>query len=141
MTKNAITGNGATLAGSVYTAALDIVSISGGEESIEDINISVLSSTGYHKFIPGDLIDGGEVSMTVLARVGQAMPPIGGANQTITLTLPKESTGDTAAVVAGTGYYKSVSRPDFENDTVCTRTVTIKFDGKTGPAYTTGTKA
>jgi hypothetical protein len=139
MTKNAITGNGATLAGSVYTVALDIVSIGENERSVEDLNISVLSSTGAHKFIPGDLFDGGEVSMVALARVGVALPVIGGANQTWTLTFPKEKTTDTAATLSGTGYVKSISSPSFENDTVATIGITIKFDGKTGPAYAAGT--
>jgi len=139
MTKNAITGNGATLAGSVYTVALDIVSISENTRSVEKIKVSTLGSTGAHKYEPGDLFEGGEITLVALARVGVALPATGGANQTWTLTFPKEKTTDTAATYSGTGFVSEISTPSFENDTVATVSITIAFDGKTGPAYAAGT--
>ena len=132
----AMTGNGATFAGSTTTTVFEIVEINAGSQSISDLDVSTLAqTTTFKKSMSGDLAETNEVEVTV-NWISTATPPaIGGTPETWTLTFPKEGTATTAKSLTGTGYCKSVGYPTFQNDNIAQGSVVVKFDGVTGPTY------
>jgi hypothetical protein len=130
-----IAGRGATLSGTTYTAALDIVEISGGSESIEALDISTLGqTTTFMRYQVGDMADTPEISVTI--NWTNTNPPAIGAKDTWTLTFPKDGTATTARSLSGTGFVTEKGYPTFVNNQISQGTLTIKLDGATGPAYT-----
>ena len=126
------TGNGATLTRSGFT--VDIVSISIGEQTIDLLDISLISSTGFMKKIAADLADSGEFSVEYLFDSTDADVALGGAAASTTITFPSQ--GGTAATLAGTAICTSKKYPDLQNNQLQTATATFTWDGVTGPAFT-----
>lgn len=132
----AFTGNGATFAGSTTTTVFSITEINAGEQSIGDLEVSLLAqTTTFKQYISGDLADTNEIDVSVNWLSTATPPPIGGTPQTWTLTFPKEGTATTANSLTGSGYCKSVGFPTLQNDNIAAGTFKVKFDGMTGPTY------
>ena len=102
------------------------------EFSQEAIDVSCLDSTGFMEKIKAGLADAGEVSCTVLWE-DDYVPPTIGADVAVTITLPD------GAIFAGSGWVSSVSFGSAEVGSVIEATVTVTFDGVTGPTVTPGT--
>lgn len=131
------TGNGATISGSTTTTVFDVVSITGPEETVVDLDVTPLTNTtGRERLISGDIKRISEIEVVINWRVNDTPPPVGGAPETWTLTLPPQGTATTAKSLAGTGYVNSLKYPDLANDQVMQGNYKIKFDGATGPTYT-----
>ncbi len=131
------TGQGTTVA---FTTAGSITcarSITLPEWSMEVIDASCVTSTGYTEKIVGDLVDGGEVTLTVLFELDDAPLTPDGVQDTITITLP--TAGVTSGILTGTGYISSCTLPSVEVNGLLEQQVTFTFDGQTGPTYTAGT--
>lgn len=126
------TGNGATLTRSGFT--VDIVSITIGEQTIDLLDVSLISATGFMKKISADLADAGEFSVEYLFDSTDADVTLGGAAASTTITFPSQ--GGTAATLAGTAICTSKKYPDLQNNELQTATATFTWDGVTGPAFT-----
>ncbi len=130
-----VTGNGATVSGLGITTFL--TSISSVKVQQTPLDITVLATTGFKKMRPGDLRDLPEVTVEFYW-LGAAVPtsttmiptsePYAGT--TFTITYPG------AGSFAGTAFVKSVDFPAPKNGEVMKGSMTIQYDGATGPAYT-----
>ena len=130
-----ITGNGATISGLGITTLL--TSISSAKIQQTPVDITVLSTTGFMKMRPTDLRQLPEVTVEFYW-TGAAVPitttmipsaePYAGT--TFTITYPS------AGSLAGTAFVKSVDFPAPKNGEVMKGSMTIQFDGATGPAFT-----
>lgn len=132
------TGNGATLTFSSTTFAVALKKINGFEESVERLLTSSLATTTYNDYIPSDLKDPPEVVVDFYWDTGKDMPALGNTAETITITYPVRTNGGEAsgATYAGTGFIKSIKYPDLENGAVQMGSMTLCFNGATGPAFT-----
>ena len=111
------------------------------ENSVEDIDMSHLGTTVFKEYLPGDLVEPGEVEVElefdINALAGNNMP-VPGTADTLTVDYPIEpgSSNSTNATLSGTGYFKSRTTPELAVGQLMTSTVVFKFDGLTGPAFT-----
>ena len=129
------TGNGATISGLGITTFL--ISIGAFKIGQTPLDITTLSHTGFKRMRPGDLRDLPEITVEFYW-MGEA-PPIGVtmvptsepyAGATFTITYPG------AGSLAGTAFVKSVDFPSPKNGEVMKGSMTIQYDGVTGPAFT-----
>jgi len=130
-----VTGNGATISGLGVTTFL--TSISAAKIGQTPLDITVLATTGFKKMRPGDLRDLPEITVEFYW-LGAAPPitttmiptaePYAGA--TFTITYPG------AGSLAGTAFVKIVDFPAPKNGEVMKGSMTIQYDGVTGPAFT-----
>lgn len=144
------TGHGATVAFTQATQFdnVDFSSIDLGEESIPDVDTTHLGTTNFRTYIPGDLREPGEVTLTFnfdnddQGTSADQVPPAMGSTDEITITFPVNSVAgqSTGAKLVGNGYFKSYRRPTLETDTLQTGQVVFKFDGgvsgTTEPTFT-----
>lgn len=126
------TGNGATLTRSGFT--VDIVSINIGDQTIDLLDVSLISTTGFMEKISADLADAGSFTVEYLFDSTDADVTLGGAAASTTITFPSQ--GGTAATLAGTAICTSKKFPDLQNNELQTASATFSWDGKTGPAFT-----
>jgi hypothetical protein len=126
------TGNGATLTRSGFT--VDIVSISIADQTIDLLDVSLISTTGFMEKISADLADAGSFTVEYLFDSTEADVTLGGAAVTTTITFPSQ--GGTAATLAGTAICTSKKFPDLQNNELQTASATFTWDGVTGPAFT-----
>lgn len=127
------TGNGTTLTHAAATFIANIISITPGEQTREALNVSHLGSVSNHEFIPGDLIDSGEFTVTYIQDVtdsDKTLPPMIGA-ELWTITLPEQVPAGNPPTITFTGFVTSRQLAPLENDTVQVGTFTIKPDGVT----------
>ena len=139
-----MTGQGATVTLSVTGDLGCVKAIQLPEWTQSKIDASCLNTTGYKKYIPGDLSEPGEVTFTV---VYEGLCPLPGlavdsgskVAETLTITIPDpEANSGTLATLEGTGFISSVSQPNMEVDGLLELSVTFCFDGgATVPAWTT----
>jgi len=130
-----VTGNGATISGLGITTFL--TSISSLKIQQTPLDVTVLSTTGFKRMRPGDLRDLPEVTVEFYW-LGAAVPtsttmiptsePYAGT--TFTITYPG------AGSFAGTAHVKSVDFPAPKNGEVMKGSMTIQYDGVTGPTFT-----
>jgi hypothetical protein len=128
------TGNGATLTRSGFT--VDIVSISIGNQTIDMLDKSLLSTTGFAEKMSADLADAGTFTVEVQFDVTDADIALGGAAVSTTITFP--GTG-TPATLAGTAILSDKKLPDLMNNEIMIASYTFTWDGVTGPTFTAQT--
>lgn len=145
------TGQNTTVAFSTIGAIACVRSISLPEFSLETIDANCLNggnaapdpnSTGnvvaeFTKKIPGQLVDTGEVQITMVFALDDDPHIPNGLVDTITITLP--DAGTTSGVLSGTGFVSSCQMPSVEINGLLEQTITFVFNGDTGPSYTAGT--
>ena len=134
---NAITGNtGAIVFGtSGFTAKYRI--LGEVEQERPKLNESALDTADYEEYIPGDLAEPGELQIEFYFNPQDTPPDVLAAAETVTLTLPLKTTGNTAATLAGTGFItKRTIAPNLQNNEVAIGKATIAWDGGTGPTFT-----
>lgn len=137
------TGNGATLTRSGFT--VDITGLSITNQTMETLDISLLSDTSWMQKVSADLADGGSLVVDYLvdATGGSGeFPSLGGAGVATTVTFPIHTSGNTtAATFAGTTIVTDRKLPDFRNNELQTASVTLTYDGGarsgTAPTWTT----
>ena len=143
------TSQGTTVAFTTIGTIACVRSISLPEFSLEAIEASCLSSSGannppgtgvvaeFTKKLPGQLVDAGEISITMVFALNDEPEIPNGLIDTITVTLP--SAGSTGGILTGTGFVSSCQMPSLEPNGLLEQTITFVFDGGTGPTYTAGT--
>ncbi len=133
------TGNGATVTFSTSSLSLAVIAIQIGEQSIDMLDVSTLATTGDQEMIASDLKKAQEVTLTVLHVATTTAPVVGGAAETMTVTLPLFTGTTTAANLAGTAQFTSFKLPDLKNGELMTSQIKWKYNGDTGPTYTKAT--
>ena len=129
-----------------------VLSITPPSYTLEMLDDSDLSTTGFKQQLPGDLQEIGEMSIVVRLpsdsfkrftnEVGDLMvsgvgfdPLVGSA----TITWPTGTSGDAQdPTLVGTAVVTSFEPGELNNDEQGTATITLQFDGKTGPTYVVG---
>lgn len=127
------TGQGTTVSFTTNGAISCVRSITLPEWSMEVIDSSCLSDTGYMKKISGDLVDAGAVELVIVFEENDSPLTPDGIADTITVTLPD------GGILTGTGYITSCTLPSIEINGLLEQNVTFTFDGETGPTFTPGT--
>jgi|SRR6056297_485492 len=131
------TGHGATLTLATTGAVGAIRSMTLPEIVMEKIETTVLGTTDFMEYMPGDLSDPGELTATILFDAEDDDLPSRGVAETVTVTFPVHTSGNTTnATLAGTGFITSVKMPDMATNELQVMELTIAFDGLTGPAFT-----
>lgn len=142
---HADTGAGATITFSSTTFAAKIRSIQLPTWAVDDLEKSTLDTTAYKEFVPSDLVEPGEVSITCLFPTSLTLPTVAATvTETCTITFPLRklasttttSNETTAANIAGSGYFKSFAFPNLQLGNLQEATFVFKFDGDTGPTFT-----
>lgn len=118
----ATVGTGLSIAFSTGFLA-EIISVSGSGISREPINTSHMGTTVAHTFTPSTLFDAGELAVE-LAFDPATKPPITGAAETVTITMPDAG----AATWAASGFLTSFEYTGPLEERM-TATATIKFSG------------
>lgn len=132
------------MTGQGTTAVLTTAAIVGCVRSIalpnlsqEKIDASCLDTTGFTRYIPGDLTEVGECQLTLIFDPTYDWTAVVGAIDTLTVTFPIGTTGNTTnAVFAGSGFVMSYDLPDLSLNSLAEVTVNFCFDGDTGPTWT-----
>lgn len=134
------TGNSATLtlAGTLTTGIStawvgNIVSINPGEWTLGERDVSLLLDTGFLRVDPEDLAATNEVSGVVRYQPTLGMPNIGANVETVTVTLPQESTatsGVTRGSIAGKAFFSRVGFPQLANNETLDSEFTLKMTGE-----------
>lgn len=132
------TGQGTTVSFTTAGAIACLRSLTLPEWSMEEIESSCISDTGFGKKIVGDLVDAGNISFTAVFGLDDSPLTPDGVNDTITITFPIPDGGTTGAVLTGTGFISSCKLPDVEINGLLEQEVTFTFDGETGPTWTAG---
>ena len=78
-------GTGATIAFGTSNFTASVSSISHGGISRPALDSSHLGTTVARTFVPGDLYDGGEITLSILFDPAATQPPISGVAETITI--------------------------------------------------------
>ena len=133
------TGHGASLTFGTSAHSFDWTSIELGEISTTAIQCTKLADTNFHSKLAGDLKDAGSITCSFYFDAGTALPAVGGAAETLTVTFPVPSGGSGAATYAGTGFIESLSLPSLTTDEMQTASMTFTWDGGTDPTFTVGT--
>ena len=101
----------------------EILDVGGPEASRVSINVSHMGTTGGHRFLPGKLIDNGEMRVQIGFAPGTE-PPIDDDPETVTITWPDSGTSQWSF----TGFLTGFS-PENPLEDKAVATVTIKVDG------------
>ena len=139
MTVRFKTGNSATLSltGTLTTGITTawvgtIVSINPGEWTLGERDVSLLLDTGFLRVDPHDLAVTNEVSGVVRYQPRLGVPAVGGIVDTVTVTLPQQSTatGVTRGTIAGRGFFSRVAFPQLQNNETMDAEFTVKMTGE-----------
>lgn len=139
MAINGDTGQGWTFTFGTQSISLLVTQITCGKWTVTDLDVSVLSDTGFMKKLASDLKDAGTATIDFLWKTSTTAPVVGTTPETFTITAA-QMTGDTAAAtLAGTGYVKEITWPTAALGQVNKGQIVITWNGDTGPTYTKAT--
>lgn len=137
MAYQGMTGQGTTAVLTTGAIVGCVRSLTLPELTQDKIDASCLDTTGFMRYISGDLTDPGEVQMEIIFDPSFNFTGLVGATDTLTVTFPiGDDTNTTNATLAGTGFITSYSLPDLSTNNLAVVNVTFAFDGDTGPAFT-----
>jgi hypothetical protein len=132
------TGQGASIAfTTASTFAPKVLEIPSLKRSGDEINGSHLGTSGDEEFIPGDLIKNDELAIPILWNTNDTLPAINSVD-TLTITWALRTAEATAANIAGTCIIKGIEYANQKLGELQMGSITVKFDGYTGPTYTKG---
>jgi hypothetical protein len=133
------TMQGATMTLGTDSLTLRLVSIGPVLDEIVNIPLTNLANTTKKTWLPGELSDYPEVTVTY-----QNSPGVGNPTkvvQTITITGPTAPGGTVPESITGTGFVNSLTMTpsyDSANEGLQMKTFKFKWDGGTGPTRTVG---
>lgn len=137
MTYAGMTGQGTTAVLTTNAITGCVRSLTLPELTQDKIDASCLDTTGFMRYISGDLTDPGEVQMEIIFDPTFDFDGIIGVSDTLTITFALgTSTNTTQATLIGTGFITNYSLPDLSTNNLAVCNVTFAFDGVTGPAFT-----
>jgi hypothetical protein len=126
-------GNTATIVFGTSSWPANVHMIGGTSQTRPKIEDSHLATEDFQTFVPGDLVDPGELELEFEFDPDDP-PPIDGAPETITITHPSALAN--GATLAGSGFLTEWKSGDLRNNQLAVGTAKIAWDGKTGPAWT-----
>lgn len=130
------TGKGGSIAFGTSNISASWTRISQWEKTLGKLESSHLGTTGEKTFLPDDLEDAGEMEVDLWFEATAALPSMG-VSETITVTFPKENTShNTAATLAGTGFISGVGTPEMVLGTLKKQNIKFVWTGVTGPTFT-----
>lgn len=121
-------GTGATLGFGTSSFTANIMSMSWGGITREDVPTSHLLTVGGRTHIVGDLYEPGDLTIE-LQYDPDDRPPFDQVAEIITLTYPIPAGGATGATHAGTGFLTNWVPGQLDVDGLMVSTFTIKFSG------------
>jgi hypothetical protein len=140
MTRRFRTGNKATISlGGAMTTGIttawvgNVVSINPGEWTLGERDVSLLADSDFMRVDPQDLAVTNEISGVVRFQPSLGMPPINGAVETVTVTLPQQSTatsGVTRGTITGKAFFTRVAFPNLANNETMDCEFTLKMTGE-----------
>ena len=132
------TGQGATMAfttNSTFTPK--VKELPKLKRDCEPLVSSVLATTGDEELVPGDLTKNGEMTIPILWNTNDTLPAINTVD-TLTITWAVRTGQTAAATLAGTCIIKGIEITGHKLGELQEGSITIQFDGYTGPTYTKG---
>jgi hypothetical protein len=126
-------GTGATVVFGTSTFEAHLLSVNGSDITRAVVDSTHMGTTGERTKIFGDLFDAGSFEMEI-AFDPDADPPIGSAVETLTITFPKPADKANGAYVAGSAAITNWTWGVPLEDKM-TATVTVTWDGVTGPTW------
>ena len=120
-------GTGASIAFGTSSFTANVMAINGNDISRAAIQTSHLGTTGNHTFMPGDLVDNGNIQLDIQFNPDE-QPPIAGAAETITISFPLGAGGTNKATAAFTGFVTGWSW-GAPLEELMTASITIKVSG------------
>lgn len=138
------TGQGALFTMVGLSLVSRVKSIQLPEFTQEKIDATSLNTSGFMQYIAGDVIDPGEMTLELIFDPEDDLTPLtvmGGCGEEVEVEFPKSPCRDTtigvnAATLAGTAIITSVAFPNLAVNELMMVTLTVAFDGGTGPTYT-----
>lgn len=132
-----MTGQGTTAVLTTNAITGCVRSLTLPELTQDKIDASCLDTTGFMKYIPGDLTDPGECQLEIIFDPTFDFDAIVGVVDTLTITFAiGDSSNSTNATLTGTGFITNYSLPDLSTNNLAVVNVTFAYDGDTGPAFT-----
>ena len=132
-----MTGQGTTAVLTTNAITGCVRSLTLPELTQDKIDASCLDTTGFMKYIPGDLTDPGECQLEIIFDPTFDFDAIVGVVDTLTITFAiGDPTNTINATLIGTGFITNYSLPDLSTNNLAVVNVTFAFDGDTGPAFT-----
>lgn len=141
MTVRFKTGNKATISlGGLMTTGItsawvgNIVSINPGEWTLGERDVSILADEDFLRVDPQDLATTNEVAGVVRFDPTLGMPPLNGKIETVTITLPQQSTatsGVTRGAITGKAFITRVVFANMANNETMDCEFTVKMTGET----------
>ncbi len=132
-----MTGQGTTAVLTTNAITGCVRSLTLPELTQDKIDASCLDTTGFMKYIPGDLTDPGECQLEIIFDPTFDFDAIVGVVDTLTITFAiGDPTNTINATLTGTGFITNYSLPDLSTNNLAVVNVTFAFDGDTGPAFT-----
>lgn len=136
------TGQGSTVALTTGGSVTNVRSLQLPDWVMEAIDASCITDSGFAQKVAGDLVDGGEVVVTVLFERTSSLYAPSSTEDTLTITFPLPTGGTpVAATLVGTGFVSKCSLPKMDVNGLLEQTFTFVFNGATGPTFTAGTEA
>jgi hypothetical protein len=133
------TGNKATISlGGTMTTGIttawvgNVVSINPGEWTLGERDVSILADSDFMRVDPQDLAVTNEISGVVRFSPVLGMPNIDGKVETVTVTLPQQSTatsGVTRGTITGKAFFTRVAFPNLANNETMDCEFTLKMTG------------
>ena len=125
------TGQGATITLTGIGASTCVRSVTLPNFTMETLDVSCITDTLFAKKAPTDLVDAGEVEITVLYDGSLTIP--NGDQETLTVTIPPKDTNGTATTISGTGFVSGATGGTAAIGQLMEQTLTFVFDGDVGP--------
>ena len=133
------TGTGTTITFGTSGWTGSVISIGGTTQSREPLEDSHLATSGEKTYVFDDLIEPGDFEIEFYwDQSASTFSPISAVAETITISFPLKTGESTNGTLAGSGGVIEASGPDVSNGELMTGSMSIQWDGKTGPTYTAG---
>lgn len=137
------TGGGTTLAfGAGITATADVRSFTGPGFEAPAVNDSHLGSTKYEEYLPGDLVDIGEIEMTIAVHPNQIINWVGATAIDATgllkvgdLDITWTDSAGLATTITLTGFVRAFNLGNTANNEEIEATMIFRPDGKSDPVF------
>ncbi len=117
-------GTGTTIAFGTSNFSANLIDIGGPSQERASVETTHMGTANAHSFIPGDLVDGGEVDLTFEYN-GDDDPPIDQAAETVVIDWGGAGVGKTSSFSA----FMTNFTPGAAIEERMTSTATLKVDG------------
>jgi hypothetical protein len=121
-------GNGTSVTFGTSSFSASLMSVTWGGITRPAIQTSHLGTTTAHTFMPDDLYDGGDITLSIQYNPN-TQPPISGAAETVTVTYPVPSGSSNGATHAFSGFVTEFVPGNAGLGELMIASVTVKVSG------------